>query len=50
MKYMLYVKGIDAENDMTIECHDADDLANYASECIKQGYIEVKAKAIIEEE
>lgn len=27
MKYMLYVKGIDAENDMTIECHDADDLA-----------------------
>jgi hypothetical protein len=43
-KYMLYVKDTDEENNMEIQCRDADDLALYASECIKQGYIEVIAK------
>lgn len=47
MRYMLYVKHIDPVNNMKIECCDKDDLAHYASSCIRQGYIEVRA--IIEE-
>lgn len=46
-RYTLYVKDTNPENNMTIECSDKDDLAHYASSCIKQGYVEVKA--IIEE-
>ncbi|WP_165000292.1 hypothetical protein [Anaerophilus nitritogenes] len=43
MKYMLYIKDNDTENNMTIECNDANDLAKYASESIKQGYTDVRA-------
>ena len=44
-KYMLYVYGVDSENNMTVECADAEDLAHYASAAIMQdGYREVVAK------
>ncbi|ABR48741.1 hypothetical protein Amet_2589 [Alkaliphilus metalliredigens QYMF] len=43
MRYMIYVKDENQTNNMTIECHDAEEMAEYASKCIKQGYREVKA-------
>ena len=48
MKYTLIVEAYHPSNNMTIQCHDKEDLAHYASEVIKLGYKTVTAK--IEEE
>ena len=43
MRYIIYVKGHKEEDDTAIKCANKEDMAEYAAECIKQGYKEVKA-------
>jgi hypothetical protein len=45
--FVLHASDGDPINTMSIECSDETDLANYAAECIKQGYTHVEA--IVEE-
>lgn len=40
-EFMVYAKGDIEENDITIECHDAEDMNHYAQACREQGYKEV---------
>jgi glycyl-tRNA synthetase (class II) len=40
-KFMVYAKGDIEENDITIECHDEEDMNHYAKACRDQGYKEV---------
>jgi len=46
-KYLVYAKGHEKENDITIECHDEEDMNDYAQACREQGYKEVVA--VVEE-
>jgi hypothetical protein len=38
MKYIIYGKAKIKEDDITIHCHDLDDMLTYRDEMIKQGY------------
>ena len=48
MKYTIHAYDLEKENDITVECADADDMGNYASALISQGY--KKVVALIENE
>lgn len=41
MKYMVYAKDYEPENDIKIECADIYEMNKYAEACRKQGYKEV---------
>lgn len=50
MKYLLYVYGYNSEDDVTIECADAEDLGHYARVTIMQEhYKHIKAEKIEDE-
>ena len=38
MKYVIHGKAKTKENDITIHCHDLDDMLEYRDAMVKQGY------------
>lgn len=44
MKYMVYAEAHEEENDISIQCHDEDDMNTYAAACWSQGYKKVETR------